>query len=76
MAKYKYYFIPANTICGHVNTGKDNQSELAIKWLTFCNNKNIQYISNNNKCKIGQFNVDGYDGNTKTFYELYGCYWQ
>ena len=59
MAIYKYHFMPANTIGVHVNRGKDNQSELAIKWLNSFNNKNIQYISNGGECKIGQYKVDG-----------------
>ena len=45
MAIYKYHFMLANTICVYVNRGKENQSELAIKWLNSFNNKNIQYIS-------------------------------
>ena len=54
-----------------------NQSNVALEWLTWCQQQNIQHAGNAGEYRIPDtnFHVDGFDFTTNTVYEFHGCFW-
>lgn len=61
------------------NLGYDPARQFSLKacrWLTWLGrDKNIRYALNGGELFIGRYAVDGYEEETRTVYEIYGCYW-
>ena len=57
---------------------KMNQSNTAIKWLSYMmreNNIRIEHVRNGGEKRIGKYSVDGYCEEYHTVYEFQGCFW-
>jgi len=81
-AVYKKQFMPPNSIAavppnGYVGT--QAFSTKSLEWLTFLELKipNIKHIGNciTGEVELASMRVDGFDQETKTVYEFYGCYY-
>lgn len=82
MAVFKTKFLEENTIGVAPPRGyrlTDHQSKKALKWLELMkmiNNADIQTALTGREVRIAQdIVVDGFDADTNTVYEFYGCYW-
>ncbi|XP_056000351.1 uncharacterized protein LOC130048117 [Ostrea edulis] len=49
-------------------------SAKACRWLTSLD-PNIRHAKNGGEITIGPYTVDGYEEESRTVYEFYGCYW-
>ena len=57
---------------------KMNQSNTAIKWLSYMmreNNIRIEHVRNGGEKRIGKYSADGYCEEYHTVYEFQGCFW-
>ena len=57
---------------------KMNQSNTAIKWLSYMmreNNIRIEHVRNGGEKRVGKYSVDGYCEEYHTVYEFQGCFW-
>ena len=57
---------------------KTNQSNRAVKWLSYISEKEgicIQHVRNGGEKCVGSYSLDGYCEETHTAYEFQGCYW-
>ena len=57
---------------------KMNQSNTAIKWLSYVmkeNKINIDHVRNGGEKRIGKYSADGYCKEHHTVYEFQGCFW-
>ena len=57
---------------------KINQSNKAVKWLSYISEKEdlyIRHVRNGGEKRFGDYSLDGYCEETHTAYEFQGCYW-
>ena len=57
---------------------KINQSNVAVKWLSYIMEKediHIQHVRNGGEKRFGRYSLDGYCEETHTAYEFQGCFW-
>ena len=57
---------------------KMNQSNTAIKWLSYVTKENkirIDHVRNGGEKRIGKYSADGYCEEHHTVYEFQGCFW-
>ena len=80
-AIYRKQFLPENTIAISSETPTDNYSVKSIKWLKYISQRdkiNIRHACNGGEASFtvnGQtYKVDGYCEETKTIFQLNGCY--
>jgi hypothetical protein len=80
-AIFKACFLKPNTIALVPSSGYSNHkySKRAVEWLEYLRQTTapgIKHVgnSNNGEYKIGKYRVDGFDPQTKTIYEFYGCF--
>lgn len=62
------------------NLGFDPSRQFSMKgcrWLVWMsrNGRVIRHAKNGREMQIGPYTVNGYDEETRTVYEFYGCYW-
>ena len=77
---YRTKFLEKNTIAifSHARQLKANQSNTAIKWLSYISEKEgirIQHVRNGGEKRVGNCSLDGYCEETHTAYEFQGCFW-
>ncbi|XP_048775446.2 uncharacterized protein LOC125680045 [Ostrea edulis] len=74
---YRRGFMTQDTIAIIPNMGYQpsrRYSAKACRWLTSLD-RNIRHAKNGGEITIGPYTVDGYDEESHTVYEFYGCYW-
>ena len=57
---------------------KMNQSNTAVKWLSYMmreNNIHIEHVRNGGEKCVGKYSLDGYCAEYHTAYEFQGCFW-
>ena len=57
---------------------KINQSNVAVKWLSYIMEEediHIQHVRNGGEKRFGRYSLDGYCEETHTAYEFQGCFW-
>ena len=57
---------------------KMNQSNMAVKWLSYVMQENdirIDHIRNGGEKRVGRYSLDGYCEEYHTAYEFQGCFW-
>lgn len=72
--------MPEDSIAIVPNLGYDPSRQFSIKgcrWLAWMSRDGrvIRHAKNGGEMQIGLYTVDGYDEETHTVYEFYGCYW-
>ena len=78
---FRTNFLKENTIAilpPHGYHPGTKQSNIALKWLSYTAERNdiyIQHKRNGGEKTVGHYSLDGYNGETQTAYELYGCFW-
>ena len=77
---YRTNFLKKDTIgiFSHDRQLKTNQSNTAVKWLTYIMEKediHIQHVRNGGEKRVGNYSLDGYCEETHTAYEFQGCFW-
>ena len=77
---YRTNFLEKDTIAifSHARQLKANQSNTALKWLSYISEKEgifIQHVRNGGEKRVGNYSLDGYCEETHTAYEFQGCYW-
>ena len=77
---YRTNFLKKDTIgiFSHDRQLKTNQSNTAVKWLSYISEKediHIQHVRNGGQKRFGKYSLDGYCEETHTAYEFQGCYW-
>ena len=77
---YRTNFLQKDTIGVFSNHRqlKTNQSNTAVKWLSYTAEKediHIQHVRNGGEKRFGNYSLDGYCEETHTAYEFQGCYW-
>ena len=76
---YRRSFMPPQTIAIIPNLGYDPARQFSLKacrWLAWVGrDKRIRHALNGGEIKIGPYTVDGFEEETRTVYEFYGCYW-
>ena len=77
---YRTKFLEKDTIAifSHARQLKANQSNTAIKWLSYISEKEgifIQHVRNGGEKRVGNYSLDGYCEETHTAYEFQGCFW-
>ena len=79
---YRTNFLKEDTIAifSHARQLKANQSNTAIKWLSYISEKEgifIQHVRNGGEKRVGNYvySLDGYCEETHTAYEFQGCFW-
>ena len=77
---YRRGFMPPDTIAILPNMGYQparRYSAKACRWLTWLEyqHHNIRHAKNGGEVTLGPYTVDGYDQESNTVYEFYGCYW-
>ena len=78
---YRTKLMEPNTIAILPDQGynlNEKTSKKAILWLKYVAEKNnifLQHAKNMGEFKVGNFQVDGYDAQTNTAYEFFGCVW-
>ena len=77
---YRTNFLEKDTIAifSHARQLKANQSNTALKWLSYIYEKEgifIQHVRNGGEKRVGNYSLDGYCEETHTAYEFQGCYW-
>ena len=77
---YRTNFLKKDTIgiFSHDRQLKTNQSNTAVKWLSYIMEKediHIQHVRNGGEKRFGNYSLDGYCEETHTAYEFQGCFW-
>ena len=77
---YRTNFLEKDTIAifSHARQLKANQSNTAVKWLSYISEKEgicIQHVRNGGEKRVGNYSLDGYCEETHTAYEFQGCFW-
>ena len=77
---YRTNFLKKDTIAIFSNHRqlKTNQSNKAVKWLSYISEKEgicIQHVRNGGEKRFGNYSLDGYCEETHTAYEFQGCFW-
>ena len=77
---YRTNFLKKDTIgiFSHDRQLKTNQSNRAVKWLSYIMEKediHIQHVRNGGEKRFGNYSLDGYCEETHTAYEFQGCFW-
>ena len=77
---YRTKFLEKDTIAifSHARQLKANQSNTALKWLSYISEKEgifIQHVRNSGEKRVGNYSLDGYCEETHTAYEFQGCFW-
>ena len=57
---------------------KMNQSNMAVKWLSYVMQENgirIDHVRNGGEKRVGRYSLDGYCEEYHTAYEFQGCFW-
>ena len=77
---YRTNFLQQDTIAifSHARQLKANQSNMAVKWLSYISEKEdilIQHVRNGGEKRVGNYSLDGYCEETHTAYEFQGCFW-
>ena len=57
---------------------KMNQSNTAVKWLSYVMRENsihIEHVRNGGEKRVGKYSLDGYCAKYHTAYEFQGCFW-
>ena len=77
---YRTNFLEKDTIgiFSHDRQLKTNQSNTAVKWLSYIMEKediHIQHVRNGGEKRVGNYSLDGYCEETHTAYEYQGCFW-
>ena len=77
---YRTNFLKKDTIAvfNHDRQLKINQSNVAVKWLSYISEKEdlcIQHVRNGGEKRFGDYSLDGYCEETHTAYEFQGCFW-
>ena len=57
---------------------KTNQSNMAVKWLSYVMQENdirIEHVRNGGEKRVGKYSLDGYCEEYHTAYEFQGCFW-
>ena len=77
---YRTNFLKKDTIgiFSHDRQLKTNQSNRAVKWLSYIMEKegiHIQHVRNGGEKRFGNYLLDGYCEETHTAYEFQGCFW-
>ena len=77
---YRTNFLEKDTIAifSHARQLKANQSNMAVKWLSYISEKEgilIQHVRNGGEKRVGNYSLDGYCEETHTAYEFQGCFW-
>ena len=77
---YRTNFLEKDTIAifSHARQLKVNQSNTAVKWLSYISEKEgiyIQHVRNGGEKRVGNYSLDGYCEETHTAYEFQGCFW-
>lgn len=72
--------MPEDSIAIVPNLGYDPSRQFSMKgcrWLAWMSRDGrvIRHAKNGGEMQIGPYTVDGYDEETHTVYEFYGCYW-
>lgn len=72
--------MPEDSIAIVPNLGYDPSRQFSMKgcrWLAWMSRDGrvIRHAKNGGKMQIGPYTVEGYDEETQTVYEFYGCYW-
>lgn len=71
--------MPSDSIAIVPNLGYHPSLQFSLKacrWRSWLGrNRFIRHALNGGKVQIGYCTVDGYDEQTRTIYEYYGCYW-
>jgi hypothetical protein len=73
---YRRGFMPFDTIAIVPNMGYQLLRRYSVKgciWLSSLNS-NIRHAGNGGEVTLGPSTVDGYDRESRTIYEFYGCY--
>ena len=76
---YRTNFLEKDTIgiFSHDRQLKTNQSNTAVKWLSYIMEKediHIQHVRNGGEKRVGNYSLDGYCEETHTAYEYQGCF--
>jgi hypothetical protein len=74
---YRRGFMPSDTIAIIPNMGYQPPRRYlakACRWLSSLDG-NIRHALNGGEVTLGPYTVDGYDEESRTVYEFYGCYW-
>jgi hypothetical protein len=74
---YRRGFMPSDTIAIVPNMGYQpprRYSAKGCRWLSSLDG-NIRHALNGGEVTLGHYTVDGYDEESRTVYEFYGCYW-
>ena len=74
---YRRGFMPSDTIAIIPNMGYQpprRYSAKGCRWLASLDG-NIRHARNGGEVTLGSYTVDGYDEESHTVYEFYGCYW-
>ena len=77
---YRTNFLKKDTIAVFNNDRqlKINQSNVAIKWISYISEKEDVYIQhgrNGGEKRFNNYSLDGYCEETQTVYEFQGCFW-
>ena len=77
---YRTNFLKKDTIAifNHDRQLKINQSNVAVKWLSYISEKEdlcIQHVRNGGEKRFMDYSLDGYCEETHTAYEFQGCFW-
>ena len=77
---YRTNFLEKDTIAifSHARQLKANQSNTAVKWLSYISEKEgicIQHVRNGGEKRVGNYSLDGYCQERHTAYEFQGCFW-
>ena len=77
---YRTNFMKKDSIAvfHHNRQLKMNQSNIAVKWLSYEMERNdihIQHVRNGVEKRVGKYSLDGYCEERNTAYEFQGCFW-
>lgn len=76
---YRRSFMPSDSNAIGPNLACNHSQQFSLKacrWLSWLGrNLPIRHALNGGEVQIGNCTVDGYDEQTRTIYEFYGCYW-
>ena len=78
---FRTNFLQENSIAilpSHGYHPKIEQSNMALRWLSYIAEKNdiyIQHKRNGRKKSVGRCSLDDYHNETSTAHEFYGCFW-